>query len=152
MVARPHMFDSVAFHGEPIVTGTHNFLGQQGSTGMGFKQALKRLFHQMVSLGVIYESKKICVMVPLIQDFPTQEKLSRHVPDEFLLVVYGLRQVFTIFDISLDIMVPWLPIDYSFDVHAFFNIHAIGWHTADLYVQLSHMISFCQLNHVSQGC
>ena len=114
MVVRLDMLNVVSFHGEPIVTGTDNFSGQQGSTGMGFKQVLKRLFHQMVSLGVIYESKKICVMVPLIQDFPTQKKLSCHVLDEFLLAVCGLRRVFTIFDISLDIMVPWLPIDFDF--------------------------------------
>jgi len=118
---------------------------------MGSKQALKRLFHQMVSLGVIYESKKSCVMVPLIQDFPTQEKLSRHVPDEFLLAICGLRRVFTIFDISLDIMVPWLPTDFNVDIHALFDIHVVGWQTVDLYVLLSHLISFSQLNHASQG-
>ena len=84
------------------------------------------LFHQMVSLEGIYASKQNCVVVPFVQDFPTQEKLARHVTDEFPLTVCGSRRVFTTFDISLDIMVTWLPIDFSFDVHAFFDIHAIG--------------------------
>ena len=84
-------------------------------------------FHQMVNLGGIYASKQSCVMVPLIQDFPTQEKLARHAPDEFLLTVCGPRRVFTIFDISLEIMVPWLPIDFDFDIHAFFNTQVVGW-------------------------
>ena len=88
-------------------------------------------------------------MVPLIQDFTTQKELAHHVPGEFLLIVYGPKLAFTIFDISLDIMVPWLPIDFSLDVHAFFDIHVIGQHTADVYAQLSHIISFCQLNHAS---
>ena len=90
-------------------------------------------------------------MVPLIQNFPTQEKLARQALDEFLHIICGPKWVFTIFDISLNIMVPWLPINFSFNVHVFFDIHAVGWQTTDLYVQLSHLISSCQLNHASQG-
>ena len=45
-------------------------------------------------------------MVPLIQNFPTQEKLARQALDEFLHIICGPKWVFTIFDISLDIMVP----------------------------------------------
>ena len=55
------------------------------------------------------------------------------------------------FDISLDIMVLWLLVDFSFDIYTFFDVHAVGWHAVDLYAQLSHIISFCQLNHASQG-
>ena len=109
---------------------------------MGSKQAFMHLFHQMVSLRSIYASKQSCVMVPIVQDFPTQEKLAHHFPDEFLLTVYGPERVFTIFDISFDIMVPWLPIDFNFNVLTFFDIHAVGQHAVDLYVQLSHFISF----------
>ena len=109
------------------------------------------LFHQMVSLRGIYASRQSCIVVPLIQDFPTQKELACHTPNEFLLIVCGLRQVFTIFDVSLDIMVPWLPIDFNLNVHTFFNIHEVGRHVADLYAQLSHIVSFYQLNHASQG-
>ena len=48
-------------------------------------------------------------------------------------------------------MLPWLPVDFSFDVHAFFDDHAVGRHAPDLYAQLPHLISFCQFNHASQG-
>ena len=44
-------------------------------------------------------------------------------------------------------MVPWLPIDFDFDIHAFFDIHAVGWQTANFYAQLLHLILFYQLNH-----
>ena len=142
-VTYPYMLDEIAFHGKPIAAESHNFLGRQRSTGMGSKQAFMRLFHQMVSLKGIYASKQSCVMVPFVQDFPIQEKLARHVPNEFLFTIYGPRQVSTIFNISLDIMVPWLSIDFSFDVHAFFDIHAVGRHATDLYAQLLHFISFC---------
>ena len=100
---------------------------------MGSKQAFMHLFHQMVSLKGIHASKKSCVVVPLVQDFLTQEKLAHHAPDELLLIVCGPKRVFSIFNISFDIMVPWLPIYFSFDVHAFFDIHAVGWHTTNLY-------------------
>ena len=119
---------------------------------MDSKQAFMHLFHQMVSLWVVYTLKQSCIIVPLIQDVPTQEELAHHVPDEFLLTVCGSAWVFTIFDISLDIMVPWFPINFDFGIHAFFDIHAVGQHAVDLYAQLSHIISFCQLNHDSQGC
>ena len=72
-VARPHMLDAVTFHGKPIVAGSHDFSGQQGSTGMGSKQAFMHPFHQMVSLGGIYALKQGYIVVPLIQDFPTQK-------------------------------------------------------------------------------
>jgi len=36
-VARPDMPDAIAFHGEPIVVGSHDLSGQQGSTGIGSK-------------------------------------------------------------------------------------------------------------------
>ena len=39
-------------------------------------------------------------MVPFVQDFPTQEKLASHAPDE-LFVVRCTGWVFTVFDISL---------------------------------------------------
>ena len=54
-------------------------------------------------------------------------------PDELLLTIRGPKQVFTIFDISLDIMTPWLPIDFNFDVHVLFKIYAVGRHTTELY-------------------
>ena len=76
MVACLHMLDAVAFHNEPIVAGSHNFFGQQGPTGMGTKQAIMHFFYQMVSLKGIYASKQSCVVVPLISDFVTQEKLA----------------------------------------------------------------------------
>ena len=134
-VTYPYMLDEIAFHGKPIAAESHNFLGRQRSTGMGSKQAFMRLFHQMVSLKGIYASKQSCVMVPFVQDFPTQKELEK--------LYRGSKRVFTILDISLDIMVPWLSIDFSFDVHAFFDIHAVGRHATDLYAQLSHFISFC---------
>ena len=105
----------------------------------------------MVSLGGIYALKQICIVVPLIQDFPTQEELAYHVTDELLLNVYCPRRVFIIFDISIDIMVPWLPINFNFDVHAFFNVHVVGRIAVDLNAQLWHIISFRQLKHASQG-
>ena len=37
IVARPLMFNAVAFHGEPIVADSHNFLSQQESSSMGSK-------------------------------------------------------------------------------------------------------------------
>ena len=119
---------------------------------MGFKQALMHLFHQIVSLGNIYASKQGCIVVPLIQDFPTQEKLACHVPNELLFTICSSTWVFTILNISFDIVVPWFSIDLNFNIHAFFNIHAIGWQTTDFYAQLSHLISLCQLNHASQVC
>ena len=69
------------------------------------------------------------------------------------LIVHGSKRVFTIFDISLDIVVLWLPIDFSFDVHAFFHVYVVGQldHASQL-DQLSHFISFCQLDHASQCC
>ena len=88
-------------------------------------------------------------MVPVVQNFPTQKELAHHTLDKPLLTVRGSRQVFTILDISLDIMVPWLSIDLGFDIHAFFDVHALGWHAVDLYAQLSHIISFYQLDHAS---
>ena len=72
-------------------------------------------------------------MVPLIQEFPTQEELACHAPNELLLTICGPRWVFTIFEISLDIMTPWLPIDFILDVHVFFDIYAIGRHATELY-------------------
>ena len=109
------------------------------------------LFHQTARLRGIYASKQSCIVVHSVRDFTTQEELACHALDELLLTACGPKHVFTIFDISLDIMVPWRPIDFSFDTHAFFDIHAVGWHAVDLYTQLSHVISFCQLNHASQG-
>ena len=58
MMARSHMLDAVAFHGEPIIASSHNLSSQQGSTGMGSKQAFMHLFHQVVSLRGIYASKQ----------------------------------------------------------------------------------------------
>ena len=34
MVARPHVFNAITLNGEPVVTDSYNFAGQQGSTGM----------------------------------------------------------------------------------------------------------------------
>ena len=149
MATRSLMLDAVAFHGEPTIAISHNLSGQQGFTSISSKQAFMRLFHQVVSLGGIYASKKTCIMVPLVQDFPTQKELARHALDKFHLTVHGFERVFTILDISLDIMAPWLSIDLGLDIHAFFNVHAIGWHVANLYAQLSNIISFCQLEHAS---
>ena len=81
-------------------------------------------------------------MVPFVQDFPTEEELVCHAPNELLLTICGPRRVFTILDISLDIVVLWLPFDFNVDFHAFFDIHVVGRNTVDLYVQLSHIISF----------
>ena len=67
-------------------------------------------------------------MVPLVQDFPTQKELACHAPDKLLLTVQGFEWVFTILDISLDIMVLWLSINLGFNIYAFFGVHAIGWH------------------------
>ena len=82
---------------EPIAADSHDFLSQQGSTGMGSKQAFMHLFHQMVNLGGIYASKQGCIVVPFVQDFPIQEELARHAPNKFLLTVCGPRWLFTIF-------------------------------------------------------
>ena len=112
------MLDAVAFHGEPIIVSSHNLSGQLGSTGIGSKQAFMYLFHQVVSLGGIYASKQSCIMVPLVQDFPTQKELEK--------LYRGSKRVFTILDISLDIMVPWLSVNLIFDIHAFFNVYVIG--------------------------
>ena len=96
MVACPYMLDAVTFHGKPIVAGSYDLSGQLGSTSMSSKQSFMHLFHQMVSLGGIYALKQSCIMVPLIQDFPTQEELACHASDEFLLTIHGSGQVFTI--------------------------------------------------------
>ena len=72
-MARPYMLDAVALHGVPIVAGSHNFSNQQGSTGMGSKQAFTHLFHQMVNLVGVFTSKQSCIVVPLIQDFPLKK-------------------------------------------------------------------------------
>ena len=88
-------------------------------------------------------------MVPLVQDFPTQKELARHAPDKLLLTIHGSGWVFTILDISLDMMVLWLSVNLNFNIHAFFDVHAIGWHATGLYAQLLLIISFCQLNHAS---
>ena len=53
--------------------------------------------------------------------------------DELLFTVCYTGRVFTILDISLDIMVPWLSIGFDFNIHAFFDIHAIGWVATDFY-------------------
>ena len=29
-----HVFNAIIFHGEPVVTGSHNLIGQQGTTGI----------------------------------------------------------------------------------------------------------------------
>ena len=105
----------------------------------------------MVSPRDIYALKLSCIVVPFIQDFPTQEELARHAPDKLPLTVHGSRQVFTIPNISLDNMVPWISIDLDFNIHEFFDVYAVGRHAADLYAPLSHIISFYQLNHASQG-
>ena len=76
------MLNIVTFHGKPIVSSFHEFLSQQESTGMGSKQTFMHLFHQMVSLEGIYESKQSCIMVPLILDFPTQKELACHALDK----------------------------------------------------------------------
>ena len=89
---------------------------------MGSVQAFMHLFHQMVSPRDIYALKLSCIVVPFIQDFPTQEELARHAPDKLPLTVHGSRRVFTILDISLNIMVSWLSIDLSFDIHAFLDV------------------------------
>ena len=34
MVARPHVFNAITLHGEPVVTDSYNLPGQQESTGM----------------------------------------------------------------------------------------------------------------------
>ena len=62
-MAYPYMLDAVTFHGEPIVASSHNLSVQQGSIGIGSKQALMHLFHQMVSLRGVYALKQSCVMV-----------------------------------------------------------------------------------------
>ena len=87
MMAHPHMLNAIILHGEPIVTNSHNLLDQQGSTSIGSEQALMHVLHQKVNLGSIYASKQGCIVVPLIQDFPIQEKLARHALDELLLIV-----------------------------------------------------------------
>ena len=139
-VTHSHMLNVVSFHGEPIVADSHDFLDQQRSTGIGFNKALMHLFHQMASLEGIYASKQSCIVVPLIQDFPTQEELRHHAPNKFPLTIHGSGQVFTIFDISLDIMISWLPIDFSFDAHAFFNVHAVGRRRALCTIVASHLL------------
>lgn len=105
-MARPHILDEIILNGEPIVANFHNFLSQYGSTSIGSKQALMHLFHQMASLNGIYASKQGFIAVPLIQDFPTKEKLAHHGPNEYILTTYNPRQVFTILHVSLDIVVP----------------------------------------------
>ena len=72
-------------------------------------------------------------MVPFVQDFPNQEKLASHAQDKLLFTICCTGQVFTILDISLDIMVPWLSIGFDFDTNAFFNVLAIGWDATDFY-------------------
>ena len=81
-------------------------------------------------------------MVPFVQDFSTQEKLVGHVLDKLIFTVCCTERVFTVLDINLDIMVPWLSIGFDFNTHAFFDVHAIGWNTTDFYAQLWHIISF----------
>ena len=109
MVAHSHMLDAVTFHNEPIIASS--------------MQAFMHHFHQV---GGIYALKQSYIVVPLIQDFPTQKELACHVPDKLLLIVQGSGQIFTILDISLDIMVPWLSVNLHFNIHAFFDVHAIG--------------------------
>ena len=57
---------------------------------MGSKQAFIHLFHQMVNLEGIYELKQGCLVVPLVQDFPTKKELAHDAPDELLPIVCGL--------------------------------------------------------------
>ena len=59
--------------------------------------------------------------------------MAGYVPDKLLFTVCCIRRVFTVLDISLDIMVPWLSISFDFDTHAFFDVHAIGWNAMDFY-------------------
>ena len=80
----------------------------------------------MISLRGIYASEQGRIVVPFVQDFSTQEKLAGHVLDKLLFIVRCTRRVFTALNIGLDIMVPWLFIDFDFDTHAFFDVHAIG--------------------------
>ena len=65
-------------------------------------------------------------MIPFVQDFSTQEKLAGHTSDKLLFIVRCAGRVFTVLNIGLDIMVPWLSVDFNFDTHAFFDVHAIG--------------------------
>ena len=100
------------------------------------------LFHQVISLRGLYALKQGRVVVPFVLDFSTQEKLASHALDKLLFTIFCIGRVFTVFDISLDIMVPWLSIGFEFNTHAFFDAHAVGWDTTDFYAQLSHIISF----------
>ena len=94
------------------------------------------LFQQVISLRGIYTSKQGRIVVPFVQDFSTQEKLAGHTPKKLLFIVRCTEWVFTVLDISLDIMVPWLSVSFDFDNHTFFDVHAMGWDTTNFYVQL----------------
>ena len=96
----------------------------------------------MISLKDIYASKQGGIMVPFVQDFSTQEKLAGHMSNKLPFIVCCIGWVFTVLDISLDIMVPWLFVGFNFDTHAFFDVHAIGWDATDFYVQFPQVISF----------
>ena len=100
------------------------------------------LFHQIISLRGIYTSEQGRIVVPFVQDFSTHKKLAGHVVDKLLFTIYCTGQVFTVHDISLDIMIPWLSVVFDFDTHAFFDGNAIGWNAMDFYAQMSHIISF----------
>ena len=82
------------------------------------------------------------MVVPFVQDLSTQEKLEGHAPNKLLFTVCCTGRVFTVLDISLDIMVPWLSIGFDFNIHAFFDVHEIGKDATNFYVQLPHIISF----------
>ena len=100
------------------------------------------LFHQIISLEGIYASKQGRIVVPFVYDFSTQEKLADQAPDKLLFTVRFTERVFIVLDISLDIMVPWLSINFDFDTYASFNVYAIGWNATDFYALFSHIISF----------
>ena len=60
--------------------------------------------------------------------------MASHAPDKLLFTIHCTGWVFTVLDISPDIMIPWLSVSFDFNIHAFFDIHAIGWVAMDFYV------------------
>ena len=81
-------------------------------------------------------------MALFVQDFSTQEKLVDHALDKLLFIGHCTGRVFTVLDLSIDIMVPWLSVNFDFDIYTFFDVHAIALNATDFYAQLLRIISF----------
>jgi len=110
LVTLANKTEAISLHCKPIIPCPQNLLRQNISIHVRSAYPRMHFTHDPLSFCGIYASQQVQIWGPFVQNFPIQEETVGEPPYSSFLISLGMLWVFSCFQESFYVMIPWFTI------------------------------------------